>query len=128
MQHGIGLPFLLQVHDLQSLKQLFLALEISLEGIAQQRLAETAGTGKEDILILVDQAIHHICLVNIHFAIFTNLLKLVGIYGVLESAHIVSILSKIHLSRFKSTKIKRYFQEIEQKWFSRYVKLITIFF
>ena len=33
----------------------FLALEISLEGVAQQRLAETAGTGKEYIPISTDK-------------------------------------------------------------------------
>ena len=44
----------------------FLALEISLEGVAQQRLAETSGTGKEDIFIFIDKVKHYVCLVNIH--------------------------------------------------------------
>ena len=66
MQHGICLPLLFQVHNLQSLKQLFLALEISLKGVAQQRLSETTGTGKKDIFIFIDKVKHYVCLVNIH--------------------------------------------------------------
>ena len=103
MQHRICLPFLLQVHDLQSFEQFLLTLEISLESVAQQRLAKTAGTGKEYILILADKAIHHAGLVNIHLAIFTNSLKLVGIYRVLEFAHIICNLSNKH---FYAAKIR----------------------
>ena len=43
-------------------------------------------------------------LVNIHLAIFTNPLKLVGIYGVLESAHVICNLSNKHTSHRKNTK------------------------
>ena len=79
-------------------RYVFLALEIGLECVAQQRLAETARTGKKDILILVDKTIHHTGLVNIHLAIFTNSLKLVGIYWILELTHIICILSIKHFT------------------------------
>ena len=44
-------------------------------------------------------------LVNIHLAIFTNPLKLVGIYRVLESAHVICNLSNKHFSRCKKTNL-----------------------
>ncbi|MDD7224968.1 MAG: hypothetical protein PUH48_02560, partial [Prevotella sp.] len=51
-------------------------------------------------------------LVNIHLAIFTNSLKLVGIYGVLESAHIICILSNKH---FHAAKIRNK-NDTAKKW------------
>ncbi len=44
---GIGLPLLLQLHDLQTGKQLAVAAEIRLQRRREQRLAETARTAHE---------------------------------------------------------------------------------
>jgi len=49
VQHGIFIPFFLQLLDGKPLKEFLLALEITLEGRNQQRLAETAWATQEEI-------------------------------------------------------------------------------
>lgn len=50
VQHGIFIPFFLQLSDGKPLKESLLASEITLEGGNQQRLAETAWATQEEIL------------------------------------------------------------------------------
>ena len=87
MKHRVSFPILLQLHHLQSLKQFLLPFEISLEGIAQKRLTESARTSQEDILVFIGKIVHHVRLVNINFTLFPDFLELVIIYRVSESAH-----------------------------------------
>ena len=49
VQHGISRPLLLQLLDGKPLEEFLLALEITLEGGNQQRLAETAWSAQEEI-------------------------------------------------------------------------------
>ena len=51
VQHGISIPLLLQLLDGKPLEEFLLALEITLEGGNQQRLAETAWSAQEGIPI-----------------------------------------------------------------------------
>ena len=64
------------------------------------------------------------------FILFGHLLhlpkfgKLVGIYRVLESAHIICILLNEYFSRCKNTKNKRYFKEIEKKYIEGMLSIV----
>ena len=64
------------------------------------------------------------------FMLFGHLLhlpkfgKLVGIYRVLESAHIICILLNEYFSRCKNTKNKRYFKEIEKKYIEGMLSIV----
>ena len=95
VQHWVCFPLLLQFHHLQSpstllrtgLEQILLPFEIGFECIAEQRLAESAGSSKEYIIVFVGKIVHHVCLVNIQLSLFPYLLELVGINRVSESAH-----------------------------------------
>ena len=60
---------------------------------------------REDGKVYVDKNGMMYSLVNIYLAIFTNPLKLVGIYRVLESAHVICNLSNKHFSRCKKTNL-----------------------
>ena len=79
------MPF--QFHYLQSLKQFLLPFEISLEGVAEQRLAESARSSQKDISVLAGKIVHHVSLVNIQQSLLPNMLELVSIYRVSESTH-----------------------------------------
>ena len=66
------------------------------------------------------------------FMLFGHLLhlpkfgKLVGIYRVLESAHIICILSNKHFHAAKIRKKKRYCQEVEKKYIEGMLSIVQI--
>ena len=82
VEHGMLPPLPFALHDFQSLEKLLLCLEIRLERVTQQGFSEAARTCKENITISADQVKHHVCLVNVYFSVFADVLKLVGVYGV----------------------------------------------
>ena len=79
--HGMMLPFLLQLHDFQSLKEFFIAFEIVLEGIYKHRFAESTRTTQVVVLVtIVHQIPHQVALVNIHEVTLPDFLKRLNAY------------------------------------------------
>ena len=82
MQNGVFLPLLFKLRYLQSLEQLLLSLEISLEGVAQKGLAEPPRPCKEHIPVFAHKVKHHVGLVHIHLPVLAYVCELVGIYRI----------------------------------------------
>ena len=59
-------PFLFEVHNPETFEEFFPSSEIVFYCGEQETLAETAWTGKEDILTPVGQVVDNICLVDIY--------------------------------------------------------------
>ena len=83
VQHGISIPLLLQLLDGKPLEEFLLALEITLEGGNQQRLAETAWSAQEEILsIRMRHTIDVFRLVNIEVVQLADFLKCLNSYRI----------------------------------------------
>ena len=70
--NGISLPLLLHLHNLQSLEEFFLPLEISMQSVNEQRLAESAGTAQVIVFVaVVHQFPDNVTLVYIHVVLLS---------------------------------------------------------
>lgn len=65
MKNRMLRPFLLQLSRFQTLEKILPALEIAMESRRQQRLAESARSAQENVLVLICDAIDIPRLVNV---------------------------------------------------------------
>ena len=83
VQHGISVPFLFKFLHGKTLKEVFPALEIALEGGHQQRLAEPAWAAQEEILAIgMRHVIDISSLVDIEVVLLADALKRLYAYGI----------------------------------------------
>ena len=83
VQHGISIPFLLQLLDGKPLEKFLLTLEITLKSGNQQRLAKTAWSAQEEILSIgMCHTIDVFRLVDIEVVQLADFLKCLNSYRI----------------------------------------------
>ena len=126
MQDGVGRPVGLQLLDFQPLKQLFFALEVSVQSAEQQALAEPPGTAEEVIPARCGEPVHKLGLVNIKVAVLYQALEALYSYRVLF--HIQLFYNGKDSEKRRCFKASNMICMIFRRFLSLYLQLLSYFF